>query len=387
MPSSEELLKQALTQKNLRYVGNKGNLNSKVVIIGEAPGKEEDRSGIPFVGYSGKLLDEMLLGAGFKSNDYWITNAYKTRPPNNEIKRISELGIPLILFHDEFFSEIRTYKPTIIISCGRTPTNLLCPFTQPKAFRGKNPEDKEGFGSWRGSLLTSPHFDWPHYVIPMYHPAFVLRNYSEKEVSCLIVQRSFEEYTYFNQNHGRLKPLPIRNLVVNPKFEVCYNFLRRCLCSPNAISIDIELLKRKVPYTISFAISPMDAMSMSFWNYTTLELSLLWRQIDDVFKTKKQIGQNYYSFDCRWLRCLGFSPNMDLVEDTLIRHHILWPGLPHKLEFMAMQYTREPYWKEEGKGWSLREGLDRLMLYNAKDAAVTYEIFSEQEKEFDERKS
>ena len=106
--------------------------------------------------------------------------------------------------------------------------------------------------------------------------------------------------------------------------------------------------------------------------------------MDAIFSTKRQIGQNWTSFDSHWLRALGFRVNLSLCEDTLIRHHILWPGLRHKLEFQTMQYTREPFYKWEGKGWSLRDGLGQLMKYNAKDAAVTYEIYEEQEKEFDE---
>ena len=108
--------------------------------------------------------------------------------------------------------------------------------------------------------------------------------------------------------------------------------------------------------------------------------------MNEIFSTKWQIGQNYTTFDAHWLRALGFDVNLSLVHDTLIRHHILWPELPHKLQFQTFQYTREPYYKEEGKGWSLKEGLDRLMKYNCKDTLVTYEVFNEQEKEFADRK-
>ena len=108
--------------------------------------------------------------------------------------------------------------------------------------------------------------------------------------------------------------------------------------------------------------------------------------MDEILRTKVQIGQNYTTFDAHWLRVLGLGVNLSLVEDTLVRHHILWPELPHKLQFQTMQYTREPYYKEEGKGWHLKEGLDKLMRYNCKDTLVTYEIYQEQEKEFRDRK-
>ena len=376
-------LRAALAAKGLQYVGTRGDTRSPVCIIGEAPGADEDRGGLPFIGYSGQLLDQMLAESGFKSSDVCFTNPIKTRPPNNEIARLDELGIDLHLFHDQFFEELRLYKPTIIILCGKTPTNLLCPETKQKSYKGKE-EDKGGFMSWRGSLLISPFLDWKHYAIPCPHPAFVLRNYSEREICVFILSRAFEEFTYW-QTQKTLKPLPQRNLIVNPSFGEAYDFLRRCISSPDHISIDIELLRRKVPYTISFAPSPYEAISMSLWNYPTNQVTLLWRMMDEIFQTKRQIGQNYTSFDCHWLRAMGFNVNLSLVEDTLILHHILWPGFRHKLEFLGMQYTRQPFWKWEGKGWSLRDGLDQLMRYNALDAACTYEIYLRMMEELRER--
>jgi hypothetical protein len=118
-----------------------------------------------------------------------------------------------------------------------------------------------------------------------------------------------------------------------------------------------------------------EAISLSFWNYPKNQCIELWRKMDEIFSTKRQIGQNYTSFDCHWLRAMGFNVNLSLVEDTLILHHILWPGFRHKLEFLGMQYTRQPFWKWEGKGWSQKDGLDQLMRYNALDAACTYEIY------------
>jgi hypothetical protein len=107
--------------------------------------------------------------------------------------------------------------------------------------------------------------------------------------------------------------------------------------------------------------------------------------MDEIFRTKWQLGQNYTTFDAHWLRALGFSVNLSLVHDTLIRHHILWPGLRHKLEFQTLQYTRQPYYKEEGHSWTPKAGIDKLMRYNCLDTLVTYEIYNEQQKEFTER--
>jgi uracil-DNA glycosylase family 4 len=371
--SYDSILRAVLQVKDLRYVGTRGNTRSPVCVIGEAPGQEEDRVGYPFIGYSGQLLDKMISEGGFNASDVWFTNPYKTKPPDNDIKRIEEYGIQDNLFTDQFFEELRQFKPTILVACGKTAANILCPETKPKAYKGKE-DEKEGFMSWRGSLLISPFLNWPHYVIPMAHPAFVLRNYSEREICIFILTRACEELTYWKQT-TTLKPLPQRQLITSPSFGGAYDFLRRCISSPEPISVDIELLRRRVPYTISFAVSMNEAISLSFWNYPKNQCIELWRKMDEIFSTKRQIGQNYTSFDCHWLRAMGFNVNLSLVEDTLILHHILWPGFRHKLEFLGMQYTRQPFWKWEGKGWSQKDGLDQLMRYNALDAACTYEIY------------
>src|SRR5258708_39801734 len=97
-----------------------------------------------------------------------------------------------------------------------------------------------------------------------------------------------------------------------------------------------------------------------------------------VLNRKRVLGQNYTNFDMYWLTALGLQPNVDLVDDTRIRHAVLWPELSHKLDFMCIQYTREPYYKEEGKGWSrIRggEGLKKTKNYKFKDTLVRPEIY------------
>jgi len=326
----------------------------------------------------------MLADAGFSAGEMWFTNPYKVRPPDNKLDRLGEYGISSKLFLDQFWEELERLKPTIIVSCGKTPTQLLCPFTKPTRIIKKQDEKKDGFGHWRGSLLTSPFLTWPHYVIPMYHPAFVLRQYSEREICIFILQRAYEEWRYF-AHHKVLQSLPIRKITTSPSLEDARTFLLRCIASSDPISVDIELLRRKVPYTISFALSPQEAISLSFWNYQPSELVILWRLMDEIFRTKWQLGQNYTTFDAHWLRALGFSVNLSLVHDTLIRHHILWPGLRHKLEFQTLQYTRQPYYKEEGHSWTPKAGIDKLMRYNCLDTLVTYEIYNSQQQEFEDR--
>lgn len=378
MSPAELRLRQLASQKGLRYVTFRGNVNAPTCVVGEAPGADEDMAGLPFVGKSGQELDRMLAEAGYFSGDFWLTNPFKLRPPNNDLDRIGELGIPVEAYLEQFFEELYAYKPTVIVACGATPLKILCPQVCAKR------DGEAKIGLWRGSLLSSHKLPWPHYVIPMYHPAFILREWSERQIAVFCLARACEEVAYFRRN-GRLNPLPERQLIVSPTFGDAVDYLTECLDKKLRVSIDIEMWMRRFPYTVAVAKSALSAISFSLVDYESKHLVRIWRLLDSIFGQNPQVGQNYLGFDSHWVEAIGFTASPRLVEDTMVRHHVLWPEFEHKLQFQTFQYTREPYYKDEGKFWKPSEGIDKLMRYNAKDAAVTYEIFERQEEEFAER--
>jgi uracil-DNA glycosylase family 4 len=374
----EAVLRALCKQLGHNYVSTRGNVSGPVVFVGEAPGADEDREGLPFMGASGRLADRMLSSAGFAAQDVWFTNPYKVRPPNNEISKIATMGIPYEAYENQFFEELEAHRPTFIIVSGVTPLSILCPQTRSRK------TGEFGIGKWRGSLLTSSRLNWPHYVIPVYHPAYILRDWSEHDTNLFFLRKVKEEFDYWRKN-ATLQSLPERELIVEPDANTAIDYLMACIRQPEPTSIDIELLRRRVPYTISFARNPLSAISIAFWDYSGPAAVRIWRLVDEILRTKRQIGQNYTSFDAHWLYHLGFDIDCSLVDDTRVRHNLLWPELSHKLEFMVAQYTREPYYKDEGRGWSPRDGKAQLMRYNCKDTACTYEVYLEQEKEFDDR--
>jgi hypothetical protein len=128
-------------------------------------------------------------------------------------------------------------------------------------------------------------------------------------------------------------------------------------------------------------------MSIGFTEFDRDKRRQVWRALDRLFSTKVQVWQNGFSHDVPWLQYIGFSFDLSKVHDTLVRHWVLWPELSHKLEFQTFQYTRECYYKDEGRNWSPKEGKAKLKTYNCKDAAVTLEIFRSQEAEFAARTS
>lgn len=382
-----EQLKTLVASKGLRYVGTRGNCQSPICLVGEAPGADEDQEGVPFVGASGRELDRMLAEAGVPGDVCWWTNPYKVRPPDNKIDRLKEHGIPLEAFHDQFFEELNQYKPTFIVPLGATPLSLLCPSLIDKR-SGHAPISK-----YRGSILRSPQLSWDHYVVSAIHPAFLFRDWSERQIDVLCLARAGEEHAYWRQ-HGSLQPLPQRQIIAEPAADDAIDYLRRVLSSPEStvVSVDIENIgvyrgkyktkqRNRIPYVIGFATDPLVGISIGLGEYEPDKTIAVWKLIDQVLRCKRQVGQNYYTHDLPWLQYIGFSPSVSLCDDTLVRHHTLWPELSHKLEFQTFQYTREPYYKDEGKNWTVKERA-KMKAYNVKDVCVTLECYLAQEAEF-----
>ena len=377
MIQADAILRAICTAKSLRYVGTRGDTSAPAVVIGRDPGAEEDQAGKPFIGASGREQDRMLADAGWNPANLWFTNVIKVRIPGNDIKRFGELGIPIELFHNQTLEELQEHKPTIIIPAGETALAFLCPQCTTKKGNKKN----TNITKWQGSLLTSPKLQWTHYVVPVIHPAFVLREWSERAIAVLCYGKALDELDYW-RSHGMLQPLPARQLLVDLSSDEIIQFLRECLEWKDPLSIDIEMLQKRFVYTVGIARSPDLAISFSLWNFPTDKLMVVFRLLDELLRTHRQIGQNYLNFDSCWFNSLGFTVNSSLVQDTMIRHHVLWPEFPHSLAFQTVQYTREPFYKDDGRRWTPKDDMSRLRRYNARDSAVTYEVFNAQEEEF-----
>lgn len=128
----------AKTAKQL--VMGDGNPDADIVFIGEAPGKNEDEQGIPFVGAAGKFLNEMLGLIGLERQDIYITNIVKYRPPNNRDpeEHEKEAFLPFLM------KQLEVIKPKLIVTLGRHSMDVLLPglkissvHGEPKRFKGQ----------------------------------------------------------------------------------------------------------------------------------------------------------------------------------------------------------------------------------------------------------
>ena len=144
-----------LAGSRLNFVFGEGNPSANLVVIGEAPGAEEDASGRPFVGRSGQLLDKILLAAGFKREEVYICNILKCRPPGNRNPLSDEITscMPWLL------QQLRIIKPKIILMLGKVAANTIL-------------ENTVSLGSMRGKLIQWNGYD----CFITYHPAALLRN-------------------------------------------------------------------------------------------------------------------------------------------------------------------------------------------------------------------
>ena len=150
-----------LSKTRHKVVFGSGSKTSKILFIGEAPGKDEDQSGKPFVGRAGKLLDEIFFSIGFSRENLYITNTVKCRPPDNRNPTSSEISA-CSNFLD---NQIDLISPDIIILLGKVAAERLLNTSEPMA-------------SLRGKVHSYREKDIP--VLVFYHPAYLLRSPSEK---------------------------------------------------------------------------------------------------------------------------------------------------------------------------------------------------------------
>lgn len=167
-----------LHQTRIQAVPGVGDRQPRLLVVGEAPGEQEDRRGEPFVGRSGQLLDAMLAAIGLdRRNGVFITNAVKSRPPDNRNPRRGEIDA----CQPWLEAQIRLLQPKCILAVGKISAQVLT-------------GTREALGPLRGRWHA-----WGEAAIPVrvtYHPAYLLRTPTEKAAAwedLLTVQRVLRE--------------------------------------------------------------------------------------------------------------------------------------------------------------------------------------------------
>lgn len=365
----------------MRIVPPSGPIPAKILIVGEAPGADEEVLGQPFVGTSGQELNRMLQEAGISRSEVFVTNVCRVRPPNNDIsafiakakKDITRGHVPLrdkwVLpvikeGYELLLKEINIVKPSVIIALGNTPLWALT--------------GHWGITKWRGSTLQTTSSDFT--IVPTYHPAAVLRQWDWRAIAVQDLRRAARI-----RDHGQ----PIRpkwRFIIRPTYDQVVSTLNdlqiRATAQPGfRLSFDLETRNGHIACA-GISWTYLEGISIPFM--CTERAKGYWSEAEEcdiidrirrllTHSNVQIVGQNIiYDAQYTW-RHWHFVPN--IFQDTMISGHCIFSDMPKNLAFLAsMNCKYYVYWKDEGKNW--REGMkeDELWFYNCEDCTYTDEV-------------
>lgn len=361
-----------------------GALNPKIIIVGDFPSRDDFRNNRVFSGAAGQLLDEILEACKISRNEVYITNVLKYQVPFGDITKLNLVGINLEKeVEDLWKNEINSLKPNVIIPMGELALEAVV--------------GVKGILDYRGSILKSRNGHTK--AVPTVHPNQLTTRYQGESGTDDREKKGRLEYVYkkliihdvsraVQESLSNIIDLPYRQLDICDSSLKVFRFFDKYKRYEKA-SVDIESINC-VPVCIGFAFTPEHAISIplirkvgkvKLTEMSLFELEQCWRTVDEVLRRIKIIGQNF-KYDEFKLGLIGFEcPN--IYSDILLKTRVLFPELPEKrLAVIASLWTREPYYKDEGKEFKLgKSPTEQLFRYNAKDCAVTFEADQAQEQD------
>lgn len=351
-----------------RYIGGQGASSAKLMIVGEFPGTWENNTGQPIAGQVANLISQLLVQKGSSWNDTYRTTLYKHQYRPREKKILSDTE------EVQIWKEIEVCKPNCILALGGETFEFL--------------SGKSGIREYRGSILQDQKYGIK--LIGTIHPGCLfsadctddkLLHYSGKQYIAADIKRAISE-----SNTPTLS-LPSRILQIARSSHDVYNFFR-LYGANDTVAIDIESF-RCIPTCISFAFNSLHAISIPLWNVPTIgdipplseqALDEIWLLVSEKLNNPslKIVGQNFKYDHEKLISPAGLMgwPPRNIWADIMLMAHTLHSELPKSLQFLTSIYTREPYYKNEYKEFDPSvDSIDRILSYNAKDSAVTIEIY------------
>lgn len=157
--------KCTLSQGRTNAVPGEGSLEAELMFVGEAPGRDEDLQGRPFVGRAGQLLTKIISAMKFNREDVYITNVVKCRPPNNRNPNKEEIET----CKNYLLEQIETIKPRAIVALGRVATDFFV-------------HSSLGMTALRGNFHEFNDIQ----VMPTFHPSYIIRNEGNKGIKRMV---------------------------------------------------------------------------------------------------------------------------------------------------------------------------------------------------------
>jgi uracil-DNA glycosylase len=338
-----------------------GPANARIMVVGEAPGADEEARGVPFVGVSGMELDRMLHEAGIMRSECFVTNVARERPLGNDIAqfiaktkkegsgpgfttlRDKQVKKPIVDGFQALLKEVNLVQPNIIIALGNTPMWALT--------------GRWGVMKHRGSMLyASPPFPKVK-VIPTLHPAYILRDWGGRVLAVHDLKRAAR------YRNGEDYPIPSWSFTIRPDLETVIRRLQVLITQVGTeetwIDFDLETKSGHIDCA-GISWSRTEALCIPFMSatnkegYWTLEeeAHIVW-YLYKLLTHKNCLvrGQNLL-YDCQYTyRHWHFIPNVK--QDTMISQHVMFAGLKKSLDFQASMYCDwYVQWKPDKAAWA-----------------------------------
>lgn len=332
----------------------------RIAIIGEAPGRDEELSGEPFVGASGRFLKSFLSKHIIRPESVFLGNVCQIRPPANDIEAFDLDGPEIHSGLSQLAKDLDIYKPNICILLGKTAMWAF--------------NERVDISNFRGSLFESFR-TYKSKCLATYHPAACLRMYEWTPLFDFDLKRAISESTF-----PRLE-LPNRHIHICTDHSDVRQHLTRIqsLTYSPSCGTDIEgyTLEGGGMSCIAIAPDPLHAFVIPFVNdrgtryFSEQEEFYVWQDLAAYLENPNalKIWQNglYDRFVLQhsYHICVRGS-----IDDTMLQWHEKFCELPKGLDTQTSLLTREPYYKQDRKS----EDWTTKMVYCGKDACVTKEI-------------
>lgn len=363
------------------YVRGEGPLHAKLMVIGEAPGADEDRERRPFVGASGRLLNKFLHDAGIERSQVYVTNIVKVRPPDNKFERLREFNLSPLDFLPELWDEVNAVRPNCILALGKNALKFLT------GRSGKGNSITENRGSIL-RLVSASRYECK--VISTFHPASLLHMRGSDVADPM--QRIFMQSDFKKAVEESITPdfdLPRRSLLVAQNSQDVWRYINRNRDKINPITgrklmgCDIEV-KSAVPTVLGLSFDPYEALAIPLLDFPSPyvdgsdHLCVSPRDVADSLRTVWQyvndenvdiVGQNF-KFDHDKIEPRGMFVKGRIIDIMLI-HATVYPEFPKSIEFMLSVHTREPFYKNDQM---YKTTLRNLCIGCGRDAAVSMEL-------------
>lgn len=358
-----------------------GPRNAKIAFVGMAPAKEEVATGIPFMGPAGDILNKALPKLGLSRSDVYVTNVYDSfLAPGASLFSLPQSILEVSI--RRLRTELEEVRPNVVVPLGDEPLYFLCGL--------------RGIKKWRGSILSSTLIHGLK-AVPSVHPAWIVRGMWKwlPVFTHIDLKRAVEE-----SKDARLI-LPTRNAITGPSLSTTLDYIAEGY-KHDKLSVDIEVYGYTPTGTgeiacVGLGFQPDEAICIPFVRsggvpyWSVHDEGRIWRALARLLQAPeiKKIGQNLaFEWIYFWLHNI-FPANMWI--DTMLLHHTLYPDWGgtediwgrktkkqvdepgHSLAFINSQYTRTPYYKDDGRRWLPGVGDHQFWNYNCYDVMCTYE--------------